>query len=102
MNKKIKHVTGDHATKFNTPADYIRAYEKVMNSFNFKKFKKSSKIQDSVEIDMSNEFGSSFQSRITGYSANGVPTVFGPNTKIIAVFRKVDSDVKLITMYPDP
>ncbi len=102
MNSRIKHTIGDNATKFNTPADYVRAYEEVLGSSNYAKFLESSKIQGPVEIDMANVFGLNFQSRITGYNVNGLPTKFGANTKIIAIFRNNGSDIKLITMFPEP
>lgn len=104
MSGKIKHVSGGHATKFNTPADFVRAYDKIVESSQYKNFASGS--DTSLRIDdfpISQVFDGSLSVRIKGYDSLGNPTVFGPNTKIVAIFRKEASGAtKLITMYPDP
>ena len=105
MNSKIQHVACAHATKFNTPADFVRAYDEAIKIPFFKQFatdpsKLSLRIED---LRASDVFGSNFAQRLKGYDANGIPTVFGPDTKIFAVFRKdANGVISLITMYPNP
>ncbi|OKH89539.1 hypothetical protein [Thalassospira sp. TSL5-1] len=116
--KKVQHVVGEHATKFNTPADYVRAYEAVIKvpkyrAFLNKPFDKKILIDN---LKMSDVFGPDFQARVKGYSIiggknnprihTGTPfaeTVFDNNTKIVAVFEKDANGIpQLKTMYPDP
>ena len=104
MNNKIRHVAGEHATKFNTPADYVRAFDAVVKDSRFEAFARST-VDDFLKINdigMNDVFGPSFLSRIKGYDLNGQATVFGPDTNIIAVFRKVNGEIRLTTLYPDP
>ena len=104
MNNKIRHVAGDHATKFNTPADFVRAFDAVVENPKFEAFARST-ADDFLKIDdigMKDVFGPNFLSRIKGYDLNGQATVFGPDTNIIAIFRKVNGEIRLTTLYPDP
>ncbi|QDC10937.1 hypothetical protein FHY55_17585 [Oceanicola sp. D3] len=103
MSKKILHATGDHATKINTKADYVRAYDEVLKHPDFKAFLKSAEADEPIRVPAKDIFGSNFQARFKGYDLNGDPTVFGPDTQIVAVFEKgQNGTVKLITLYPDP
>lgn len=104
VNGKILHIAGDHATKFNIPADYVRAYDAVSDTAAFKAFA-SSASDDFLKVDvvkMKDVFGPRFEARIKGYDTHGNPTKFGPGAKIIAIFRKVDGQAHLNTLYPDP
>ena len=104
MSNSIRHTKGAHATKINTAADYVRAYDKLVDDPRFKSF--ASSTQPNLIIDdfpASSVFGSGFQARFKGYDIAGNPTIFGPNTRIVGVFRKDASGTpQLITMYPDP
>ena len=106
MSKQTRHVAGDHATKFNTPADFVRAHDAIIEDPRFTNFANSSadylRITD-FPASRVKDFGANFQSRLKGYDVLGNPTVFGPNTKIIAAFRKDANGVPtLLTMFPDP
>jgi hypothetical protein len=110
--KKIKHQSGEHATKFNTPTDYIRAYENVLLSPEFQLFKKSKKPFVKIEnIKLTDIFGPNFQNRLSGYSNTSSAnkkvsfskTRFGNETKLIAIFTKgSNGNIQLKTMYPNP
>ena len=102
MSNKIRHISGKHAPKFNTPEDYVKAYEAAEKSADYKSFINGRNIQDAITVEMKEVFGSSFLSRIKGYDLSGNPTVFGPSTKIVAVFRKDGDSIKPITLYPNP
>ncbi len=102
MNSKIQHVIGDHATKFNTPADYVIAYDKLVESGQYKSFLSGVKIQEPIKMPLSEIFGPNFQPLIKGYARDGTPTVFGPGSEVIAIFRKENGVAKLVTMYPNP
>ena len=104
------HRVGRHATKFNTPADYVRAYEKAIDSSDYRAFLNSTDRQKEVVLNMSDIFGSNFQARIKGYTrVSGrtgqnpavAPTVFPSNTVVKVRFRRENGVVKLITMFPD-
>ncbi|WP_298362583.1 hypothetical protein [uncultured Litoreibacter sp.] len=104
MNSKISHVAGDHATKFNTPADFVRAYDEVVKDGRFKSFAGPGD-GDFLAINdfpASKVFGRNFSMRMKGYDILGQPTEFGPNTKIVAIFRKVDGIPQLVSLYPNP
>ncbi len=99
-----------HATKFNTPADYVRAYDAAIDSPDYRAFLNSTDRQKEVVLNMSDIFGPRFQARIKGYTrVSGrtgqnptiAPTTFPPNTVIKARFRRENGVVKLITMFPD-
>ncbi|TNE66314.1 MAG: hypothetical protein EP336_10605 [Rhodobacteraceae bacterium] len=104
MSNKIKHISGKHATKFNTPEDYVKAYEFIKSSPAYKAFKDGPLDSEPIKgIKMSEIFGPNFESRIKGYDTNGNLTTFGPNTKIVAIFEKDMNGIpQLKTMYPDP
>ena len=104
MSGKIRHIAGEHATKFNTPEDYVRAYDWVVKDPRFKAFEVNGDTYLPIEdINMSDIFGSNFQSRVKGYDENGKPTVFGASTKLIARFTKdAQGNPQLLTMFPDP
>ncbi|MCK2167774.1 hypothetical protein [Thalassospira xiamenensis] len=115
---KVRHVSGDHATKFNTPADYVRAYEEVLKSAEYKAFLTGADQDQLVlrSLKLSDVFGSNFQARVKGYSVAGgqknpvthtgttfAETVFGNDTKVVAIFEKDANGIpQLKTMYPDP
>lgn len=103
---------GPHSTKFNTPADYVRTYEKVLETPEYRAFISGASDNVAVELPLSSVFGSNFLSRLKGYSrVSGrtgnsptiAPTVFSQNSKVLAVFRR-DAQVQpfLLTMYPQP
>lgn len=103
MSNAIKHAKGKHATKINAAADYVRAYDKIIEDSRYKSFKSSSDLISAVELPALDVFGGGFQARFKGYDIAGNPTVFGPNTKIVGVFRKDASGTpQLLTLYPDP
>jgi hypothetical protein len=102
MNSKIRHFAGEHATKFNTPADYVRAFDEISDSSDFSNFMTGSKVQDAVSMRADAIFGNSFAPRLKGYDQLGLPTVFGPDTTITAIFRKNNGVVELVTMFPEP
>ncbi|WP_226553567.1 hypothetical protein [Celeribacter naphthalenivorans] len=104
MSKKIQHVSGAHATKFNTPEDYVKAYEWVIKDPRVKAFEGNSKPTLRIpDIKMSDIFGPDFEVRIKGYDAFGNRTVFGSDTNLIAIFEKDSNGIlQLKTMYPDP
>jgi len=103
ISNKTRHVSGEHATKFNTPEDYVKAYDRILADPQFKAFENDGdNIQDSIEVNMSTVFGPDFQARIKGYDEFGNLTIFGSDTKIVAVFRKEAGGINLITMYPNP
>ncbi|EPX79304.1 hypothetical protein [Litoreibacter arenae] len=103
---------GKHSTKFHTPADYVRAYEKALKHPDFKSFKGNSALdRQQVEIPMSDIFGPNFQARVRGFTrASGrtgrqptvVRTVFSANAKVVVRFKRENGIIKLITMYPEP
>ncbi|QDC10928.1 hypothetical protein FHY55_17540 [Oceanicola sp. D3] len=102
---------GKHSTKFNTPADYVRAYEAVLKHPDFAKFASSNRLRDEIPLSMKKVFGPDFQNRIRGYSIlsgkvgeNPVigETAFGPDTEIIARFRRENGRVLLTTLFPNP
>ncbi len=83
---------------------YVRAYDEIINDSRFATFsgdaQKTLRITDFPASDI---FGPNFQARLKGYDRNGNPTVFGPNTKIVAIFKKAsDGTPELLTMYPNP
>ncbi len=98
------HVAGKHSTKINTPADYVRAYDKVQESPEYIKFSADSSASITIDtVRASDVFGPSFAVRLKGYDAAGNLTYFGPDTKIVAVFvRDKSGAVRLKTLYPDP
>ncbi|WP_226553569.1 hypothetical protein [Celeribacter naphthalenivorans] len=68
VSSKIKHIRGEHATKFNTPEDYVKAYEWIKNSPAHKAFESGSKAHEPNSLTkMSDVFGPHFQARIKGY-----------------------------------
>ncbi|WP_208348654.1 hypothetical protein [Pseudaestuariivita rosea] len=102
---------GKHSTKFNTPADYVRAYEKALKHPDYDAFVKSADARVEITVKMSDVFGSRFHSRISGYSiVSGkvgqnptiAKTAFGPDTNIIVRFRRENGIIKLTTLYPNP
>lgn len=102
---------GKHSTKFNTPADYVRAYDKALEHPDYIEFAKSTDLRREIPMKMSEVFEGGFQARIKGYSITSgkvgqnptiAPTVFGPDTQIIARFRRENGVIKLTTMYPNP
>ena len=103
MSNSIRHTKGAHATKINTAADYVRAYDRIIEDQRFKSFETDSKQFLGIELPAADIFGRNFQARFKGYDTAGNPTIFGPNTKIIGVFRKNASGTpQLVTLYPDP
>ncbi len=104
MNDKIRHVAGDHATKFNTPADFVRAYDEVIKDARFKSFAGPNGGSFLVIPDFpaSKVFGKNLQARMKRYDIHGQPTEFGPNTKVFAIFRKVGGKPNLVSLYPNP
>lgn len=104
MSNAIRHANGAHATKINTPADYVRAYDRLVDDPRFKSFASGTDPRLIIDdLSASDVFGSGFQARFKGYDAAGNPTVFGPNTKIVGVFKKNDSGApQLVTLYPNP
>ena len=115
---KVLHIVGDHATKFNTPADYLRADEAVIKSPEYKAFLNDKNMDQLVfrNLKVSDIFGSNFQARIKGHSViggqkntrihTGTPfaeTSFDNKSRIIAIFEKDTNGIpQLKTMYPDP
>ena len=104
MNKKIQHVSGAHTTKFNTPEDYVKAYEWVIKDPRVKAFEGNSKPTLRIpDIKMSDIFGPDFEVRIKDYDAFGNRTGFCSDTNLIAIFEKDSNGIlQLKTMYPDP
>lgn len=103
MSNAIKNAKGKHATKINIPADYVRACDKIIEDPRYKSFKNSSDLISAVELPALDVFGGGFQARFKGYDIAGNLTVFGPNAKIVGVFRKDASGTpQLLTLYPNP
>ncbi len=104
MSNAIRHVSGNHATKFNTPEDYVRAYDWVIKDPRFKAFENGSGNSLQIkDIRITDIFGSNFQTRVKGYDAQGNATVFGSDTKVFAFFNKdANGTPQLLTMYPNP
>lgn len=104
------------ATKINTPADYVRAYEYVLKHPKYKKLLADAKVNGddrfaisvSDGIKLSDIFGPNFQSRVRGYtrvgSANnpiGTTLTDLSDSKIVAVFTKGTSgEFGLLTLFP--
>jgi hypothetical protein len=111
MNKKITHSIGDHATKFNTPADYVRAYDEVIKDSRFRGFLENSEpYLRLTDLRIDSIFGPNFQSRLSGYTkavdSNGVVSIkkslFSSDTVLMAFFKRdQNGSIKLVTMYPD-
>lgn len=60
---------GRHSTKFNTPADYVRAYEKAIEDPVYKALRNSTVDgRDKVTLKMTDVFGPNFQARIKGFT----------------------------------
>ena len=60
---------GRHSTKFNTPADYVRAYEKTIEDPVYKALRNSTVDgRDKVTLKMTDVFGPNFQARIKGFT----------------------------------
>ena len=103
---------GRHSTKFNTPADYVRAYEKALDHADYMALVNSSgNGRKEIILQMADVFGPDFQSRIKGFTRTAgrtgrqptvVRTVFPQSTEIIVRFQKENGIVKLITMFPQP
>ena len=103
---------GRHSTKFNTPADYVRAYEKALDHADYMALVNSSgNGRKEIILQMADVFGPDFQSRIKGFTRTAgrtgrqptvVRTVFPHSTEIIVRFQKENGIVKLITMFPQP
>ncbi|QDC10933.1 hypothetical protein FHY55_17565 [Oceanicola sp. D3] len=103
MSNKILHVRGKHATKINTKADYVRAYDEVVKHPDYKAFLKNGEKKDEIKVPAREIFGTSFRTRFKGYDLNGNATIFGPDTMIAAVFEKDANGMpKLVTLYPNP
>jgi hypothetical protein len=99
-----------NATKINTPADFVRAYEYLIENSDYKKAVNVGKRKIAIEIPIKEIFGESFRSRIYGRSRVGgaknskryaIDTEFPDNTEMLAIFKKSPSgDYYLYTMYP--
>ena len=98
-------MAGAHATKFNTPADFVRAYDEAIKSSAFQRFVNNA-ADTTLTIDdlrADNVYGSAFRSRLKGYDTSGIQTILGSDTKILAIFRKDSNGIpQLLTMYTNP
>ena len=80
----------------------VRAHDDIVKSPDFAAFVNSGDLQKPVSLSARDIFGPHFQSRLKGYDLSGSQTVFGPDTKILAIFRNDGGVVKLVMMYPEP
>ncbi len=103
------HGYGKDATKINTPADFVRAYEYIIKDPSFLAAKALGEPKIITQIPMEKIFDSDFKSRLFGRTRVGsknnpshaVDTVFPDNTELFAIFKKnTDGSYYLYTMYP--
>ena len=103
---------GKHSTKFVTPGDYVRAYDKALEHPDYKIFL-SNNMENKAEIHLnfSDVFGRKYQSRVRGYTrVSGktgknptvAKTLFTGSSTIVVRFRKENGKILLTTMYPFP
>lgn len=104
------HGYGKDATKIKTPADFVRAYEKIIKSAEYKTKVASGVADFPISFPIEKALGKRWNSRILGRTRVGsrraptgsIETVFPSNTIIKAVFkRNRDGNYFLYTMYPE-
>jgi len=103
------HGYGKDATKIKTPADFVRAYEKIAATAEYQVKAASDVSKFAISLPAKEALGRSWRARILGRSRVGsrrnptaaIDTVFPDNTEILAVFKKNgDGSYFLYTMYP--
>ena len=110
-----KHGYGRHATKVNTPDDYVKAHDSIKNGDEFKKKIKSAEKygEDRVVVDsakLKDIYGDEYATKVTGRTRVGsmknpkgsVETDFTDGTMTAVFDKNAEGGWDLTTMYPQP
>jgi len=104
------HGYGKDATKIKTPADFVRAYEKIIESRAYKAKVAEGKGAFAMLVPIEDALGRKWNARILGRTRTGsrnnplgtIDTIFPDTTNIKAIFKKnADGTYYLYSMYPD-